>query len=183
VTASHATDDIGRLLNPGGGSAEVAALAEVARALEVAFARCSSAEDDLVCVNAMIAEVGDTECVATQRDIEALVALGVLGRMISGGESHLIWMRGTRARREATPAAHHPADGHDNARAGFLSPRKRRGSRQVKVDDREQASTEEFRLDLAIDLEREKLLLYRVALTFEGVALVVIVRQIILGLM
>ena len=44
------------------------------------------------------------------------------------------------------------------------------------------AATEEFRLDIAIDLEHERRLLYRVTFIFELVLLIVIIRQIILGI-
>jgi hypothetical protein len=80
--------------------------------------------------------------------VEALVSLGIIGRITSAGQTRLVWMRDD-----------------DIGATSTLDP-----------------GIEEFRLDIALDLEHERRLLYRVTLIFELVLLIVIIRQIVLGI-
>lgn len=128
-------------------------LEAIAAPLEGALGGGRSVDDTPESVTEASRRVAPGAPAATARQIDALVELGVLGRVVSAGEARLVWMLDGWAR---GPAGAAPApDADDNER---------------------------FRLDLAIDVERERLLLYRIALVFEVIAAIAILRQLILGL-
>lgn len=95
-----------------------------------------------------VARLLDAHVAVSARQVEALVALGIVGRITSAGQTRLVWMRDD-----------------DIGATSTLDP-----------------GIEEFRLDIALDLEHERRLLYRVTLIFELVLLIVIIRQIVLGI-
>ncbi|MDH3226266.1 MAG: hypothetical protein OEM67_04155 [Thermoleophilia bacterium] len=146
-------------LTPGSDFDEIAALGRAAEALRLTLAERGPLPDELAAVRTTIGEVTGARAKVTSRQIEALISLGVLGRVISGGSVALIWMESG-----SVPAT---AVG-DRAREG---------------DQLGDVETEIFRLDLAIDVAFEKLLLYRVALVLEAVAAVAILRQIVVSIL
>lgn len=115
--------------------------------------------DDVGGVRAAIAEQTGEESRVSARDIEALVALGVMARVISGGESRLLWVGGALAPELARD--------EDEAHA-------RSDENRIEVE------SDLFRLDLAIDLESEKLLLFRTLMMLELIAAIVLLRQVAL---
>jgi DNA-binding FadR family transcriptional regulator len=76
--------------------AEIAALARVAEALCAAIAVHRSVPDDLEAIRALLAEDGDARGPITAPQIEALISLGVLGRVVSDGSARLVWTLGRR---------------------------------------------------------------------------------------
>jgi hypothetical protein len=139
---------------PGTGPiAQIDQLEAIAATLEQALAGGRSVGDAPASVTEASRRVAPGAPAAAARQIDALVELGILGRVVSAGETRLVWMLDGWAR---GPAGAAPAADAD--------------------------ANEEFRLDLAIDVERERLLLYRIALVFEIIAAIAIVRQLILGL-
>ncbi len=110
-------------------------------------------------VRAAIAEATGERSGVTQRQIDALVALGVLGVVSSGGIQQLVWMH------DGVPSR--PAPMHLVATET--------GTPGEDVD------REVFRLDIAIDLETERLLLYRVSLVAIVVIGMIIARQLLIG--
>jgi hypothetical protein len=145
-------------LAAGGDFDEIAALGRAAEALRLTLAESGPLPDETQAVRTAIGEVTGARAEVTSRQIEALISLGVLGRVVSGGSATLIWMESGIA---GAPAR------HDQANEG---------------DQLDGVETEIFRLDLAIDVAFEKLLLYRVALVLEAVAAVAIVRQIVVSI-
>jgi hypothetical protein len=123
---------------------EIDQLSALADSLGAAMPRGGSIADSVDEVSSLIGE----QMSVSARHLEALVALGIVGRITSAGQTRLVWMRDDEIGATST-----------------LDP-----------------GTEEFRLDIAIDLEHERRLLYRVTLIFELVMLIVIIRQIILGI-
>lgn len=129
---------------------ELGRLAVLAQHLAAALRNGSVVADDPTVVAALVAAEARGD--VSRRRLDALCALGVLGRVESGGATTLVWMRDGWA-------AHAVAAG--------------------AIPD---LSSEAFKLDVAIDVEHERLLLYRIAFVVEVIAAVVIVRQLILGL-
>lgn len=130
---------------------ELAALADLARALGSAIV--DGVPDNPAQVAAMLDDGPGPRAEVTASRLHALVELGVLGRVTSGGTTRLVWT----------------TDGQDTTTLVPAEPAK--------------PDTEEFRLDLAIDVEHERLLLYRVAFAIELVGAIIIARQFLLGIL
>ncbi len=122
---------------------EIDQLVVLADRLGAAMPRGGSIADSVDDVAQLLGE----HVTVSARQVEALVALGIVGRITSAGRTRLVWMRDD-----------------DIGATSTLDP-----------------DVEEFRLDIALDLEHERRLLYRVTLIFELVLMIVIIRQIILG--
>lgn len=133
-------------------SARLAALAKVAEDLRDVMASARALADDIETIDGLVEPEVDA------RQVEALIALGLLGRIISGGSSSLVW-------------------------TGRLVPELQRSAPAAGVDvDKACAESEEFQLDVAADYQHERLLMYRVIVAFETVAAIVLIREIVLRL-
>ena len=143
--------------SPRGEFDEIGALGGVAGALRRALAERGVLPADIREVRATVAEVTGERSGITEPQIEALIALGVLGRVSSGGREQLVWMR----------------DG---------APTTPTGPQVVDSPPRDPES-EAFRLALEIDIERERLLLYRVGLAGLATFGVLLLRQLATGLL
>jgi len=85
-------------VSPGEDVAEIAALSRAAEALCAAIAVHRSLPDDLGAIRARLGEGGRTVEQVTAPQIEALISLGVLGRVVSDGSTRLVWTLGHRQR-------------------------------------------------------------------------------------
>lgn len=213
---------------------EIDALGALIATVTPAFARGRTAPDEAGDLAAWLGEHGIAEVDVTQPQLEALVVLGILGRVVSGGEARLVWIAGSPfAQSGASPAQEVDALARTAAalemvlEPGVTVPdaldvvaaRIAERGHQVEVTARQvealvalgvvgrvtsggttglvwmrdgwaayvppsaadSPELEEFRLELGIDVERERLLLYRIALIFELIAAIIIVRQILVG--
>lgn len=138
---------------PRGDFDEIGALGGIAGALRRTLIERKSLPADLREVRASVAEVTGERSGITEPQLEALIALGVLGRVSSGGRDSLVWME------DGAPTV--PASPH-----------------VVSPGDEEAVESEEFRLDLQIDIESERLLLYRVGLAGVATVGVVLLREL-----
>jgi len=101
---------------------------------------------------------------ASAQQIDALVALGILGRRVSGGEARLVWAWDRIESGEGEGGG----EGELGSGTGVVAPE------SGQVDSR----AEEFDVDLAADYEHERLLMYRVIIAFEIVVAIILIREL-----
>ena len=144
-------------LGPSGDFDEIGALGQVAGELRRAFVVSPILPSELTELRAAIAAAIGQRAGITGAQVESLIALGVIGRVSSGGVDRLVWMR----------------DG---------APEAPEATRLVEPAPELVADDEAFRLDIEIDIESERLLLYRVVLVGLLVIGLVIARDIVMSI-
>jgi hypothetical protein len=159
--------------------ARLTALATVAEALRAAMASVRALAHEIETIDGLVEPAVDA------RQVEALIALGVLGRIISGGSASLVWI-GRRAPVHPGPVLVGSTEGDVDAGAAGTAGAavaEAAGAAVAAVAEAAGAAaakTEEFELDVAADYEHERLLMYRVMIAFEAVGAIVLVREIVL---
>jgi len=151
-------------------STEVDVLSEVVdRIRELSFDN-SYLADDPATINAQLQERGLDNIQVGSRHIEALVALGVLGRVISGGRSHLAWMNDGVLK---DPPSQSLITVENSSLVDSDQDINKRSEKDIETNDL-------FKLDVQLDMEHEKLLLYRSLIVVEGIAGLLLLRQMLL---
>jgi hypothetical protein len=132
------------------------------------------------------------------RQVDALVALGILGRRRAEGQSRIAWIWDAADPSAVEVETVSPSASEvESALASAVEVEVESVSPPVVEVEVESVSPpavevesvspaarrdEEFQLDLAADYEHERLLMYRVILAFEAVAALLVIREIATGL-
>lgn len=149
---------------------EVGVLSEVVSNLRALFLDEGYLPDDPGKINSQLTEASLDNTRVTSRHIESLVALGVLGRVIAGGHSYLAWMDVRHANR-SVPALVKSPD---------LLPKPEMEIAKATETSQAVETNELFKIDVELDMEHEKLLLYRSLIVVEVIAGLLLLRQMLL---
>ena len=155
-----------------GSSKEVNVLSDVVANLRALSFDEGFLADDPSKINSQLKDAGLDQTEVSSRHIESLVALGVLGRVISGGASYLAWMN-ERDKDDPIPVLTRSAD--------LLSNQEKESLEVIDAEDKQAVETNDlFKLDVELDMEHEKLLLYRSLIVVEAIAGLLLLRQMLL---
>jgi hypothetical protein len=141
----------------------------VAGGLRARLGGLRRAEPDGAAAGMTAEELEAADVHVSPSQIDALVALGILGRRVTGGAPRVVWLwDGAGEAQAEAPGQLAAVDA---------------GGTEVAEAGGDAHESEEFLIDVAADQQHERLLMYRVILSFATVAAVLVVREIATGLL